>query len=257
MVAALALGDPAQLRKVAGELRAHGFTKDAEKLEAEATKIEKAKASGSSSSSSGPGVFPGTSAGPETNPKQLTAAAVARAPSDATKVRPFQTQEGLAADGKYGPKTAIALIKYGFVPPTPLYWPSDGGAARAAYIAALKTKAAEDDVRREEWLQAATRAAAPSSTPSSSSSSASSSSSSTPATIPTLRLNAKGPNVVFLRRLLNQNGAAIPMTDVFDRALLATVRDFQSKRRDPQTGKPLAVDGVVGPATWRALGAFN
>jgi len=270
MVTALALGDPAKLRVVASELRARGFNADADKLDAEAAKIEaggkpsvtppssstgKPPASSPPTTASPPpqqpGALPGTTAGPVTDAKQLAAAAVARAPKDATKVRAFQTQEGLVSDGKYGPKSATALIKYGFVPPTPIAWPNDNNASRALYIALLKAQADKDPVRREEWLQAAQAASLPlagAGVPASAPVSRSN--------IPILRQGSKGPNVVYLQKLLNQNGAALKQNGVFDSALRGTVIGFQKTHRNP-AGILLKPDGIVGEQTWTALGAFR
>lgn len=270
MVTALALGDPAKLRAVASELRARGFNADAEKLEAEAAKIEaggkpsvtppsssagtKPPASSPPTTASPPGALPGTTAGPVTDAKQLAAAAVARTPKDATKVRAFQTQEGLVSDGKYGPKSATALIKYGFVPPTPLAWPSDNNASRNLYVALLKAQADKDPVRREEWLQAAQAASLPAVAPAGTGQPASAPVS--PTNIPILRQGSKGPNVVFLQQLLNKNGAALKQNGVFDSALRGTVIGFQKTHRNA-AGILLKPDGVVGKETWTALGAFR
>ncbi|HEV8246739.1 MAG TPA: hypothetical protein VGP93_13270, partial [Polyangiaceae bacterium] len=37
-------------------------------------------------------------------------------------VKRFQDQEGLVTDGKYGPKSALALAALGIIPPRPRYW---------------------------------------------------------------------------------------------------------------------------------------
>ncbi len=71
-------------------------------------------------------------------------------------VKQFQKQEGLVADGAYGPKSAIAFIKYGIVPATPRVWPkANAAAAKTAYAAVLISQAKSDPTRAEEWLQAA------------------------------------------------------------------------------------------------------
>lgn len=58
-----------------------------------------------------------------------------------------------------------------------------------------------------------------------------------------LRRGSHGPAVSALRRRLG-----MPESPVYSRATALAVRHFQA-------GKHLTVDGVVGPATWRALGA--
>ena len=259
MVKALASGDPAVMRALASELRRRNFTKEADELEEMARKVEAAKGG---SSSSGSSATPGAGQGPVTDSKQLLAADVVRSLTsgalDRTKLKAFQLQEGLKADGVYGPQSATALIKYGFVPPTPQAWPKGQEAkAKAAYVTLLKLQAEKDSLRREEWLQAAALVGAPNASPNAASApkpAFTDSSSSTK--IPTLRVGARGNDVVFLQRLLNQNGAAIKMDGNFTQALKATVQSFQRTHHDAQ-GKPLAVDGVVGEKTWRALGAFN
>lgn len=53
----------------------------------------------------------------------------AKGKEDVMLVKKFQGQEGLGADGKYGPGTAIRLARYiGDVPPV-MYWPASANAA--------------------------------------------------------------------------------------------------------------------------------
>jgi peptidoglycan hydrolase-like protein with peptidoglycan-binding domain len=62
-------------------------------------------------------------------------------------------------DGKYGPKTALAVASHGVVPPTPYYWAGPTaamvGRQKAEYRQALEQKSFEDPIRAEEWKQAA------------------------------------------------------------------------------------------------------
>ena len=60
-----------------------------------------------------------------------------------------------AVDGKYGPKTALTMIRYGLVPPTPFYWPADATTAKRNYKNQLLAEAQRDPVRAQEWSQAA------------------------------------------------------------------------------------------------------
>jgi hypothetical protein len=77
-------------------------------------------------------------------------------------LKQFQKQEGLLVDGYYGPKSAIAFIKYGIVPETPRSWPKqDAATAKAAYAALLRAQASADPTRAEEWNRAANAASAP------------------------------------------------------------------------------------------------
>lgn len=243
MVSVLASKDPAAMRALASELRARGFIVEAQQLEAAAAALDGKPAT----------TTPGAGAGPVQDQKQLLAAAVVRSIAngklDVAKLRAFQVQEGLTPDGLYGPKSATALIKYGFVPPTPTAWPAgaDGPKARAAYSLLLRTQADKDQVRREEWLLAA---AAVEPKPAPAAKPAAAPAASAKKQPPTLRVGARGPDVVFLQRLLNQNGAGVKMDGNFTQALAGTVRSFQQGHR-------LTVDGVVGPKTWTALGAFK
>ncbi len=65
---------------------------------------------------------------------------------------------------------------------------------------------------------------------------------------PTLRLGATGPAVTSLQQWLNANGTTLATDGKFGPATLAAVKAFQKKRG-------LVVDGIVGPATWAALGS--
>lgn len=74
-----------------------------------------------------------------------------------------------------------------------------------------------------------------------------------PATgLPTLKLThpeMKGPSVVYLQRKLR-----ISDDGTFGSGTDRAVRAFQGTHFDPLNGQKLKQDGVVGPATWRALG---
>jgi hypothetical protein len=68
-----------------------------------------------------------------------------------------------------------------------------------------------------------------------------------------LRQGSVGPLVKQLKRRLVAEGATLPLTHTFDAATHAAVVEFQSTHKT-ETGEPLAADGVVGKATWLALG---
>lgn len=67
--------------------------------------------------------------------------------------------------------------------------------------------------------------------------------------MPTLALGAKGDSVVTLTNALAAAGFPSASGDpsVFGPVLMATVQQFQA-------AKGLAIDGIVGPNTWAALG---
>jgi hypothetical protein len=65
---------------------------------------------------------------------------------------------------------------------------------------------------------------------------------------PTIRRGARGTAVRRLQGRLNAHGARLAVDGIFGPATDRAVRSFQTKGR-------LAVDGIVGPRTWAALGA--
>lgn len=71
-------------------------------------------------------------------------------------VTQFQTAYGgLKIDGMYGPKTALAICKLGFVPPKPFYWAAKTSAQdKAEYLAEMARYAAADPKRAAEWAEA-------------------------------------------------------------------------------------------------------
>jgi len=80
---------------------------------------------------------------------------------DRSKVKAFQVQEGLKADGLYGANTALALAYYGIAPPTPFYWPQKGAqTAKDAYVAELAARATKAEQAGNSALAAELRDAA-------------------------------------------------------------------------------------------------
>jgi Putative peptidoglycan binding domain len=73
-----------------------------------------------------------------------------------------------------------------------------------------------------------------------------------------LRMGSRDPEVILLQRLINEALVRVRPSVFLDedgrfgRLTDAALRQFQAQARGP-TG-PLAVDGVAGPDTWRALG---
>lgn len=63
----------------------------------------------------------------------------------------------------------------------------------------------------------------------------------------TLMIGASGALVMTLQQALNKTGAAIKVDGSFGNATYAAVKAFQQTRG-------LKPDGIVGPATWKALG---
>jgi len=68
-----------------------------------------------------------------------------------------------------------------------------------------------------------------------------------PAAMPLLRVGSTGGAVRTLQAALNARGAHLRVDGAFGGRTLGAVKDFQRHNR-------LAVDGIVGPKTWRALG---
>ncbi len=102
-----------------------------------------------------PSPFPG---GPNPHLAQRTAEHLRthkRYKEDRTLVRLFQQTEGLKNDGLYGVMTALALAKYGIVPPKPFYYSRTKAAQQKRdYAAALAQYALRDPTRSTQWLEA-------------------------------------------------------------------------------------------------------
>lgn len=75
---------------------------------------------------------------------------------DQSLVRAFQAQESPAAgsvDGLYGPKTGLALIQYGIVPPRPRYWSSKTMKTdKQNWTARMVRESQSDPARAADWL---------------------------------------------------------------------------------------------------------
>lgn len=70
-------------------------------------------------------------------------------------VKNFQAEEGLVQDGKYGPKSALALAELGIIPPRPRYWARKTVQAdKKNYAAAMLARAATDPARKADWTAA-------------------------------------------------------------------------------------------------------
>lgn len=70
-------------------------------------------------------------------------------------VRAFQEQEGLKADGLYGPKTALQVATYGIVPPRPRYWAKKTAKVdKDTYAAKMVQYSVKDPVQAADWLNA-------------------------------------------------------------------------------------------------------
>lgn len=69
---------------------------------------------------------------------------------------------------------------------------------------------------------------------------------------PLLRFGDDGPHVLELTRLLTERGHLEQVGPRFDRVVRRAVKEFQARHVDSR-GRPLAVDGLVGPLTWWAL----
>jgi len=70
-------------------------------------------------------------------------------------VKRFQEQEGLVTDGKYGPKSALALAALGIIPPRPRYWAKKTVQAdKKEYAGEMLSHAATDPARAADWTAA-------------------------------------------------------------------------------------------------------
>lgn len=67
----------------------------------------------------------------------------------------FQEQEGLKADGLYGPKSGLALAKLGIIPPRPRYWAKKTVQVdKQQYAAEMTSRAITDPARAADWTAA-------------------------------------------------------------------------------------------------------
>lgn len=70
-------------------------------------------------------------------------------------VKQFQADQGLVADGKYGPKTGYALAELGVVPPRPRYWASKTVKVdKPTWTRRMLAYAATDPARAADWTAA-------------------------------------------------------------------------------------------------------
>ena len=73
---------------------------------------------------------------------------------------------------------------------------------------------------------------------------------------PTLRKGDRGLYVTLAQTELIQQGyscGASGADGIFGSGTQNAVKEFQQNHTDPETGKPLAVDGIIGKKTWAAL----
>lgn len=69
---------------------------------------------------------------------------VRRYSEDQAQVRAYQEANGLTADGKYGPGTALSIASHGVVPVVPFYWNKTTSAQqKASYKAGIAEYAAQ------------------------------------------------------------------------------------------------------------------
>lgn len=112
-----------------------------------------------------PAVVPlpaGTSVTPEQTQRLARAQAMAmnlrntsRYKENTELVKQFQAGEGLVADGKYGPKSGLALAQLGIVPPRPRYWSSKTVKVdKTQWANAMLAFAATDPARAADWRAA-------------------------------------------------------------------------------------------------------
>ena len=68
-------------------------------------------------------------------------------------------------------------------------------------------------------------------------------------TFKTIKMKAKGAEVMMLQKKLNEFGYGLEIDGIFGPKTDAAVKDYQSKNA-------LVVDGIVGPKTWWSLGVI-
>lgn len=167
--AALQAADPDKLRVLAAQIRALGYTDQADSLLTAAANIDAAIVGTTTVKPAEPKV--GTPIRTSTDQKArdlagrvaLALSGVSPGQEDKSAVAGFQAQEQTrgyysgALDSLYGPKSARAFAQdHGIVPPRPLYWPkANANQAKGDYKGFLRQIAAKDLPRREEWLAAA------------------------------------------------------------------------------------------------------
>ena len=172
-------------------------------------------------------------------------------PATHTTTVGFQGNKKLVPDGIIGPATWVELDKSPIAPTTPPTTPvgsvkvpnvigkSAGGAHNAIVAAKLKPTG-----RAGQKPTEITTVTKPAQNTTVTSGSVVEIGSGNP---PTLQKGAKGPWVGVCQVDLNKYGSKLAVDNDFGLSTDAAVRAFQR-------AKKLAVDGVVGPATWTALG---
>lgn len=70
--------------------------------------------------------------------------------------------------------------------------------------------------------------------------------------MPSMTLNSRGAEVAELTAILVARNYLTVAGNLFDRRVLAAVKEFQARHVDSR-GRPLVTDGKVGPLTWWAL----
>lgn len=180
---ALAAGNPDALMTIANDMQAAGLTAEAEALRTVALSLKQLGAGAGSKSPGQPVVAPSTSipnpplvvvpplvspssvplpAGNAQTGRLQVAQAMAidlrntsRYKENQALVKRFQEQEGLVADGKYGPKSALALAELGVIPPRPRYWARKTVQVdKKQYAAEMLARAATDTSRQADWTAA-------------------------------------------------------------------------------------------------------
>jgi hypothetical protein len=185
---ALSKGDSPALMAIANEMQAAGLTTEAAALRTVALNLQQLGALGGGTQSPGqPVVAPSVSipnpplvvVPPFVSPSSVplpagvpvsSAAAqrlqiaqamavdlrnTSRYKENQVLVKRFQDQEGLVTDGKYGPKSALALAALGVIPPRPRYWAKKTVQTdKKEYAGEMLSRAATDPARAADWTAA-------------------------------------------------------------------------------------------------------
>lgn len=158
MANAISMG-PEAMRATANELRREGNASAADELLSRITAQSAGLPPVVTQTSSGPVVAPApvvlADAPAKLRAQTLTAALKAFAPQrDDARVTAYQQQEGLTADGLYGPDTASAVARAGVIPVPPAFFARDPTRRRLSIDSYRATVAEQQRLHGGDWSSA-------------------------------------------------------------------------------------------------------